>query len=276
MPGTKSKSTSKVIKVAVVGATGKMGLETCRAISSASDMKLVAAIDRREGGRRLVDLAGKEAANLKIEEKLGEALDRSKPHVLIDFTNATAAPANALSAINRGVSPVIGASGLSREDISAIREACIYQKVPALLVPNFAIGAVLMMRFAEMAAKWMPMSEIIEMHHDEKLDAPSGTAIRTAEMISDARVTEAYVPGGHHSKYAGARGAEVKHVPVHSVRLRGLVAHQEVLFGNTGELLTIRHDSMDRRSFMEGVKLAVRQVRGLEGIVIGLDKVMFR
>jgi 4-hydroxy-tetrahydrodipicolinate reductase len=170
---------------------------------------------------------------------------------------------------------VIGASGLSSAQQQEVAAACKKAGLGGILVPNFAIGAVLMMRFAAEAAKWLPNAEVIEMHHDKKVDAPSGTGIRTAELVSEARRSGRHPDPTKVVKFEGARGSLVNDVPVHSVRLPGLVAHQTVMFGGEGEVLTIHHDSMNRLSFMSGVLLAVRRVRDLDGFVVGLDALMF-
>lgn len=265
-----------VIKVVVAGAAGRMGQETLRALAAAAEFEVVAAVDKQNVGESARTVAGQTAPDLVIQGKLGETLDSVAADVMVDFTHPSSAASNTMSALKRGLAVVVGTSGLGNEDLSAIREACTEFQKPALIVPNFAIGAVLMMRFSELAAKWFPNAEIIELHHDGKADSPSGTATRTAELISDARETVPRGVIGAIEKYPGARGAKVKNVNVHSVRLPGLVAHQEVIFGGPGEMLTVRHDSMDRKSFMEGVKLACREVGNLQGITIGLDKLMFR
>ncbi|RYG32063.1 4-hydroxy-tetrahydrodipicolinate reductase, partial [bacterium] len=170
---------------------------------------------------------------------------------------------------------VIGCTGLSAEQVEALGIACETRGLGGMIVPNFAVGAVLMMRFAQMAAKWIPDAEIIELHHDRKEDAPSGTAMRTAELIAAARTlprTELPTP---YFKAEGARGSEVEGVPVHSIRLPGLLAHQEVIFGTRGESLTLRHDSYDRVGFMPGVRLAARSVLQRSGLTVGLESVMF-
>lgn len=264
-----------MIRVAVTGAAGKMGVEVLRAVAHADDMELVAAVDRQRADEPISAVAGVGLPDLKIESRLGEALDRSQPHVLVDFTQMAAAPENCLSALRRGIAVVIGTSGLSAADLSAIRQGTADYNTPAALIPNFAVGAVLMMRFAELAAAWLPDVEIIEAHHTDKLDAPSGTATHTAERIAEARRAEPMVNKSAHEKHAGARGAKVKDVQVHSLRLPGCVAHQEVIFSGVGELLTIRHDSLDRRSFMEGVKLSIRRIRDHQGLIVGLDRLMF-
>lgn len=265
-----------VIRVIVAGAAGRMGQETVRALSSSAEFNVVAAVDKQFVGDSLRSVVGNSAPDMLIQGKLGETLDTTPADVMIDFTHPSSAASNTLSALKRGVAVVIGTSGLSSEDLSAVRMACAESEKPALLVPNFAIGAVLMMRFAEIAAKWFPNAEIIELHHDGKADSPSGTASRTAEIIAEARESVPRGVIGAIEKYPGARGANVKGVHVHSVRMPGFVAHQEILFGGKGEILTVRHDSTDRTSFMEGVKLACREVGSLSGLTVGLDKLMFR
>ena len=259
-----------MIRVCVVGAAGRMGSETVRALSSCSDVSVVAAVDQAAEGRPLSELA-----DIASSVVVSGALASLKGcDVMVEFTHAESATEHAVLAASQGVSPVIGASGLTAAQQSRVAEACRAAKVGGILVPNFAIGAVLMMRFAAEAAKWLPNAEVIEMHHDKKVDAPSGTGIRTAELISAARKAPRNADPTKQVKHAGARGALVEDVSVHSVRLPGLVAHQTVMFGGEGEVLTIRHDSMNRLSFMEGVKLAVRKVRGLDGFVVGLDALM--
>ncbi|MCS6831702.1 MAG: 4-hydroxy-tetrahydrodipicolinate reductase, partial [bacterium] len=190
-----------------------------------------------------------------------------------DFTTLGAAVSHIYTALEHGVIPVVGTSGFSAQTLSDIREAVERTRTACIIVPNFAIGAVLMMRFAKEAARYFPSVEIIELHHDGKIDAPSGTAIRTAEMIAAAR-TERPRQMVQEQKFEGARGASVANVPVHSVRLPGLVAHQMVIFGGQGEILTIRHDSMDRQSFMPGVMLAVRKAREAQGLIVGLEHLL--
>lgn len=262
-------------KVAVVGASGRMGREVLRALTPAYGFEVVAAVDRTEIGVHLQELAGPTAPDLVIEEKLGNALDRSGAEVLVDFSHARAAASHATSALSRKIPVVIGCTGLTDGDMSTIRSEVREQGVPVLVVPNFAIGAVLMMKFSEMAAAWLPDAEIIELHHDRKEDAPSGTAMRTAEMIAAARKQDPVRKPKPLIKAEGARGGVVGSVNIHSIRLPGLLAHQEVIFGGLGETLTIRHDSADRIGFMPGVRLAVQRVPGLSGLIVGLDKILF-
>jgi 4-hydroxy-tetrahydrodipicolinate reductase len=264
------------MKVGVVGAAGRMGQEVLRALSTDDRFDLVLAIDNNSVGESVHQFTGGKGADIAIESKLGAALDRVPCDAIIDFTSHSCAAAHAISALKRKVAPVIGTTGMSDPDQREIAAYCREQETPALYAPNFAVGAVLMMRFSQMAAKFFPNAEIIELHHDRKEDAPSGTAMLTAEMISNARPEMPKTRRKSIIKAEGARGGLVKDVPVHSIRLPGFVAHQRVIFGGAGETLTIQHDSMDRTSFMEGVKLCLLEVRSLSGFVVGMDKVLFR
>lgn len=266
----------KPIRVAVVGAMGRMGREVIRALTPQEGFDILVAVDHNEVGNNLRDAIGPKAPDIVVEGKTGVALDRVKVDVLVDFSQSAAAATHAISAVKRGVSPVIGTTGMSEEELREITLVCTEAKVPGIYAPNFAIGAVLMMRFSHMAAKFMPDAEIIEMHHDRKEDAPSGTAMLTAERINAGRKNAPSLRHTLHQKVDGVRGGKWQDTPIHSIRLNGLVAHQMVIFGGPGETLTIRHDSMDRSSFMQGVKLCVREVSSLNGFVIGMDNVLFR
>ena len=225
-----------MIRVAVAGAAGRMGETVCGAVSGAQDMELVARADP--------------ALGMSLTDALA-----ARPEVLVDFTIPATALANAREAVAAGVHVVIGTTGFAAEELESFRGA----SANVFVAPNFAIGAVLMMRFAAEAARHMAKAEIIELHHDRKLDAPSGTAARTAALMQAAR--------------DGDQSGEP--VPIHSVRLPGLVAHQEVILGDVGQTLTIRHDSIDRESFMPGVLLAVRRVGALTGSpVVGLEHLL--
>jgi 4-hydroxy-tetrahydrodipicolinate reductase len=263
------------VKVAVVGAAGRMGQETVRALHRAEGIDLQLAIDRSSGGTHVRELVGSRGPDLVIHDKLGAALDSTPVDVLVDFTTASAAMQHAESALKRGVAPVIGTTGIGVQDLRMLKALTEEHSTPAMYVPNFAIGAVLMMRFAELAARWMPDVEIIELHHENKEDAPSGTAALTAERIASVRGGGVPKKPRSVERTPGVRGGKMHDVNIHSIRLRGLVAHQEVVFGGQGETLTIRHDSFDRGSFMEGVKLCVRRVKSLQGLVIGLDSLVF-
>lgn len=257
-----------MIRVLVSGAAGRMGAEVVRAVLAEPDLELVCAVDPGRAGEEVG-----EGTSLRYVADLGAAIDATTPQVMVDFTHPSVVAGTVRTALSAGVHCVVGTTGLSTgqlEDLaqSATGGACLF------VAPNFAIGAVLMMRFAQQAARYLPHVEIIELHHDRKADAPSGTALRTASLISSARSDVPEVPGRETEIAEGARGASVDDVFVHSVRLPGLVAHQEVLFGGQGQTLSIRHDSIDRTSFMPGVILAVRNVMDHTGLVIGLERFM--
>jgi 4-hydroxy-tetrahydrodipicolinate reductase len=201
------------------------------------------------------------------------AIARHKPRVLVDFTHPDTVVGNVRLAVANGIDTVVGTTGIPLETLKTLERemphgVCLFH------APNFAIGAVLMMRFAAQAARYMPHVEVIELHHDRKADAPSGTALRTASMIAEARATVPDSPGTETETIPGARGALAEEVRVHSVRLPGLVAHQEVLFGGQGQTLSIRHDSIDRTSFMPGVVYAISKVGELSGLVMGLETIL--
>lgn len=245
-----------MIKVGVLGARGRMGAEVVRAINEANDCELVAALD------------------------LGDSLDAlltNKAEVVVDFTTPDSVMANLEFLITNGIHAVVGTTGFDDARITQVNKLLVaHPKVALLIAPNFAIGAVLMMEFAEKAARYFESAEIIELHHPEKVDAPSGTAARTAELMTQARKDAGLAPMPDATKSAldGARGSKVGDIAVHSIRARGLVAHQEVILGGLGETLTIRHDSLDRAGFMPGVLLGVRKVLTHPGLTHGLDKFM--
>lgn len=263
-----------MIKVAISGAAGRMGSETVRAVAREKEFKLVAAIDKFRAGEDVGIVAGIEAMGVAIEPDLEMALRNSQPDVVVDFTNPESVLVNIQLALNCGVRPVVGTTGLSETNIATIDEWCRQANLSCLIAPNFAIGAILMMRFAVEAAKYLPHVEIIELHHDQKLDAPSGTAIKTAEAIN--KVRESFHQGhfNEEEKIEGARGGDYEGMRIHSVRLPGFVAHQEVIFGGLGQILTLRHDSINRESFMPGVILAVKEVVKRQGVIYGLEQVM--
>ena len=239
------------MKVVVAGALGRMGGEVCRAVDAADDLVLVGGFDRVRSGEDLARVLGLTKPSGKLYDDVTDLYDATTPDVVVDFTVYPVTVDVAREAVERRISPVVGATGWTDEEIVNFESMCDEYAVGAAIVPNFAIGAVLAMRFSEIAARFFPTAEIVEFHHDRKLDAPSGTAKLTAKRIAAA--------SGRAS------------VPIHSVRLRGLVAHQESLFGGDGETLTIRHDSLDRASFMAGVLLVVRNVRNQTKLTIGLD-----
>ena len=245
-----------MIKVGVLGARGRMGSEVVKAVTETSDCELVAAIDQGDSLEALV-AAGAE--------------------VVVDFTTPDVVMQNLEFLISHNIHSVVGTTGFSDDRIAQLNTwLAAHPKSGVLIAPNFAIGAVLMMEFAEKAAQFFESAEIIELHHPNKVDAPSGTGARTAALISDARKRAGLpaMPDATTTTLDGARGALVGDVPIHSVRLRGLIAHQEVLFGGLGETLTIRHDSLDRAGFMPGVLLGVRNVSSHPGLTVGLEKFM--
>jgi 4-hydroxy-tetrahydrodipicolinate reductase len=260
-----------MIEVIVTGAAGRMGREVVRAVTAADGMRVAAAVDRGGNASAIDDGLG---GTVPLAADLGAALSgAARPRVLVDFTVADAAQTNVAAALAAGVHCVVGTTGVP-EDRWREMAAAAPSGVCLFVAPNFAIGAVLMMRFAQSAARYMPSVEVIELHHDKKRDAPSGTALRTASLIAAAREETPVTPGRETEVAPGARGAIVDDVHVHSVRLPGLVAHQEVIFGGVGQTLTIRHDSIDRTSFMPGVVLAVREAVTRSGLVIGLEELM--
>ena len=245
-----------MIKVGVLGARGRMGAEVVKAVTEAADLELVAALD--------------------LGDSL-ETLKSSGAQVVVDFTTPDSVMANLEFLANNGIHAVVGTTGFDAERIATLEKLIASNpSVGILIAPNFAIGAVLMMEFATKAAKYFESAEIIELHHPNKVDAPSGTAARTAELMSKARKEAGLdaMPDATTTSLDGARGATVGDIPVHSVRLRGLIAHQEVLLGGLGETLTIRHDSLDRAGFMPGVLLGVRSVISKPGLTFGLEKFM--
>jgi 4-hydroxy-tetrahydrodipicolinate reductase len=237
--------------VAVIGAGGRMGATVCRAVEEADDLELVGRFD--------------------VGDELG---DLGSADVVVEFSVPDASPANVAHCIEQGVHVVVGTTGWSADRLATLRDqAADHPEVGVLIAPNFALGAVLMMAFAAKAARFYESVEVVELHHPDKVDAPSGTAARTADLIGAAREDAglAPVPDATTDDPGGARGGRVHGIPVHSVRLRGLVAHQEVLLGNAGEMLTIRHDSFDRVSFMPGVLAGVRAVADHPGVTVGLE-----
>jgi 4-hydroxy-tetrahydrodipicolinate reductase len=245
-----------------------MGATVCDAVLRDDDLELVAAVDPHHAGLDLRSVTGHEAGGMQISAS-ADALADVRPDVAVDFTVADAARGNIRWCAANGVHAVVGTTGFTTADHTAFREA--FTSSNCLIAPNFAIGAVLMMRFAELAAPWFETAEIIELHHDQKVDAPSGTGWRTAELMA-AATNEGAPPPPTKDGAAGARGgAGPAGIRVHSVRLRGMVAHQEVLLGTEGQSLSIRHDSYDRSSFMPGVVLACKRIADHPGVTVGLE-----
>jgi 4-hydroxy-tetrahydrodipicolinate reductase len=242
--------------VGVLGARGRMGLEVCKAVDAADDLELVAMIDQGDW--------------------LFNASDAGA-QVLVDFTTPDVVMENLHWAVDQGINMVVGTTGFTDDRLEQVRDWLVHKPdIGVIIAPNFGVGAVLMMQFAARAARFFESVEIVEMHHPRKLDAPSGTAQHTARLVAAARAAAGRgpMPDATKEELAGARGTDVDGVRVHAVRAAGLVAHQEVLFGTEGETLTIRHDSLDRASFMPGVLLAVRSVLDRPGLTVGLDALL--
>jgi 4-hydroxy-tetrahydrodipicolinate reductase len=263
-----------MIKVVVSGACGKMGREVLKAVMNAGTLELVGAVDTHGEAVDVGTLIGMAPTGVVVTKDLAETLQATGAQVMVDFTRPEAVMGNLRIALKAGVAPVVGTTGLTEADREELRALCAEHKTNVLIAPNFAIGAILMMKFAQDAAKYMPHVEIIELHHDQKLDAPSGTALRTAELITETRQKMAQGHPQEVEKVAGARGAEMEGMRIHSVRLPGYVAHQEVIFGALGQTLVIRHDSISRESFMPGVVLACEKILSLDGLVVGLENIL--
>ncbi|WP_108023329.1 4-hydroxy-tetrahydrodipicolinate reductase [Melghirimyces profundicolus] len=262
------------IHIVVAGATGRMGRETVKMITREKHLKLTGAVARSRKGEDVGTVIGLGELGVTLTDSLESALEAGQPHVLIDLTTPETVKRHMELAIDAGVRPVVGTTGLTEEEIKDLDRKCRERDLGGIIAPNFAVGAVLMMAFASKAAKYLPDVEIIEMHHDQKLDAPSGTAMKTAELISREREEKKQGHPEEKEILDGARGGYRQGFRIHSVRLPGLVAHQEVLFGGPGQLLTLRHDSMNRESFMPGVKLAVEEVMNRTGLIYGLENLM--
>lgn len=262
------------INVVVAGAKGRMGSEAVRMIQQDPELKLVGAVDLKLSGVDVGEVIGIGKIGSSFYTDLEEVLSTFEVDVLVDFTTPMSVKKNMELAIRHGVRPVVGTTGLTPTDIEELDNLCQEHQVGGIIAPNFAIGAILMMKFARQAAKYLPDVEIIEMHHDRKLDAPSGTAIKTAEMIAEVREEHRQGHPDEKEEMDGARGAFFQGFPIHSVRLPGLVAHQQVIFGSEGETLTIRHDSIHRSSFMPGVNLAIKKVLEINHLIYGLDKII--
>ena len=264
-----------MIRVLVVGACGKMGREVVKAVNSQDNMELVGAVDIVNDGVDIGSIVLNKEIGVKVQTDLQSAIDAVKPDVAIDFTQPAVIFNNAKIFIKNKVRPVVGTTGLSDEQINELKKLSEENNVSALIAPNFTIGAVLMMMFAQKAAKYFDNAEIIELHHNQKKDAPSGTAVKTAQLMSS--VKESFTKNNCAEKeiIAGSRGgSSYSDIHIHSVRMPGYIASQEVLFGAAGQVMTIRHDSMDRECYMSGVMLAVNHVMNNSGFVYGLDNIL--
>jgi 4-hydroxy-tetrahydrodipicolinate reductase len=262
----------KRIRVLVHGVLGKMGQEVLRAVCRDPELEAVAGVDIRGAQEYLLLPDG--TGSIPFSSDIEAILKKSTPSVLVDFTNAEATMAAARAAIRHGVALVIGTTGLSDSDLKEIENLCREHKVGAVVAPNFAITAVVMMHLARISARFFDYAEIIELHHEQKLDAPSGTAMATAKGMLEARGKDFIHPSAKKENVAGSRGGELGGIALHAVRMPGLLAHQEVILGAPGQTLKIRLDQISREAFMPGVTLAIKKAAELKEAVFGLDKLL--
>ena len=263
------------IRVAVAGACGRMGQEVIKAVLNDPALELVAAIDINNAGKDIGEILINRVAGINIETLFKDAIVNSKADVIVDFTDPESVFNHSVEALECGVRPVIGTTGLTEDQVNKIEKLSKEKDIAALIAPNFTTGAVLMMMFAKTAAKYFDNTEIIELHHNKKKDAPSGTAIKTAQLMSEngKKYSQDNIP--EIEAYAGTRGGVTEsNIHIHSVRLPGFMASQEVLFGAMGQVLTIRHDSFDRSCYMPGVIMAVKHVMANNNFVYGLENIL--
>lgn len=261
-------------RIIVCGACGKMGGEIVKAIDKEKDMDLVAAVDVVNTGCDIGEILLGKKNGVLISSYLLAEITRTSAEVMVDFTQPQTVMENIRCALKNKVPSVIGTTGILAENLKEIEKLCIENNTSCLVAPNFALGAVLLMKFAKEAAKYFSHVEIIEMHHNKKLDAPSGTSIKTAEMIKEGRGEMEEDRIDEMEKIKNVRGGNFEGVRIHSVRLPGLVAHQEVIFGGVGQILTIRHDSISRESFIPGIFLAIRKIKEVKGLIYGLENLI--
>lgn len=268
------------LKITVCGACGRMGRETVITVDREENLRLAGAVDIKNEGEDIGLLVQNVPANVKVSSSLEEVLAAEKMDVVIDFTGPFTVMRNVETALKNGVPPVVGTTGLTELDLKQVEEWTQKYSTGAIVAPNFALGAILMMKFARLASRYFSRAEIIELHHDRKIDAPSGTALKTLDLIrAGKREGEfpPYSPAGatrELEKLPGARGGAVDGIHLHSIRLPGLVAHQEVIFGGEGQTLTLRHDSFDRGSFMPGLIMAVKRAPSVKGLIYGMENLI--
>ncbi|WP_453995467.1 4-hydroxy-tetrahydrodipicolinate reductase [Bacillus nitroreducens] len=262
------------VKIVIAGPRGRMGKEAVALVQETENFTLVGVIDHKNNGKLLSEIDGFSNVDVPVYTDILEAFNETNPDVLIDLTTPEVGKYHTEVALQHGVRPVVGTTGFTKEELERLSKLAEEREIGAIIAPNFAVGAVLMMKFSQMAAKYFQDVEIIELHHDQKLDAPSGTAVKTAELITAVRESKKQGHPEEKETIQGARGAEYDGIRMHSVRLPGLVAHQEVMFGGNGQMLSIRHDSFNRASFMSGVKLSVDTVMKLDVLVYGLENII--
>ncbi|MCD6310298.1 MAG: 4-hydroxy-tetrahydrodipicolinate reductase [Candidatus Eremiobacteraeota bacterium] len=267
---------SEKIRVLISGIAGRMGRVLSRTIISRHDIILVAGFDINSVGIDIGILAGMGQYGLSVSDDLRYLLEKYDPDVMVDFTRADAAYDNLKEALNFGVGCVVGTTGIPAEKLEELGELARQQDTCLFFAPNFSPGAVLMMEFARLASPHFSWAEIIEQHHENKLDSPSGTALRTAEIMRKEKGRDFQHVRPENEKLKGTRGGETWGIHIHSIRMPGRLAHQEVILGGMGETLIIRHDTIDRTCFMPGVLMAIRAVPGLKGLQVGLDKLLFK
>lgn len=262
------------IRVLVSGANGRMGREVVKGILADPDLDLVGAVGHENGiGQDVGILIGREPLGIELAADLGSTISRTGAEVVVDFTHPAVVKNNLETIAKQGAHAVIGTTGITEADIPEIAALYRAHGVNAVIAPNFAVGAVLLLKFAAQAARFFPQVEIIETHHDQKLDAPSGTAIKYAEAIARAAGSLRPAPTKV-EKVPGVRGGELAGIKIHSLRLPGFVAHHTIVFGGLGQSLTLKHDSISRESFIPGVILAVKKVSSLDGVVYGLENLL--
>ncbi|WP_338470073.1 4-hydroxy-tetrahydrodipicolinate reductase [Niallia sp. XMNu-256] len=261
-------------RIVVAGPRGRMGSEAVKLVERTEHYELVAVVDHKHGGKKLNELDGISSLPVPVYDNMTVCLTEVKADVLIDLTTPEIGMEHTRTALQLGVRPVVGTTGFTEENLRELEDLCKEKDLGCIIAPNFAVGAVLMMKFSQLAARYFPDVEIIELHHDQKLDAPSGTAVKTAQMISQVRTEKNQGHPNEKETLQGARGANFEGMHIHSVRLPGLIAHQQVMFGSNGQTLTIRHDSYNRESFMSGVKLAVDTVKNVNTLIYGLENII--
>lgn len=264
-----------MIRVAIGGPRGKMGQEAVHTVMNNENMELVAVLDHKDIGDLLSESPNFPASyEVPVFLNLESLIVTIKPDVFLDLTTPHQVFEHTMLCLQNNVRPVIGTTGFTDEQLQQCTKLAEVNKLGCIVAPNFAIGAVLMMKFASLAAAYFPDVEIIEMHHDQKLDAPSGTAYKTAQMIAEVRPSHKQGHPNEKETLEGARGASYDGIPIHSVRLPGLIAHQQILFGGEGQLFTLRHDSYNRQSFMSGVTFSINQVMEIKELVYGLENIL--
>ena len=252
--------------IVVNGANGKMGKKVVDLILNKKTAKLVGVCDKKNIGKKI------SSTNLKIQGQLSEILVKNNVDIVIDFTTPNSVMSNIRTVLKQNSNMIVGTTGITKNNLVEIKDLIGNNKM--IIAPNFALGAVLMMEFSKKAANYMENVEIIELHHDQKIDSPSGTSLRTAELISENLSKNKNNKQNYKESLSGVRGGQKENINIHSVRLKGLVAHQEVIFGTEGQTLTIKHDSFDRSSFMPGVSMAIDKIDEINGLVYGLENIL--